>query len=467
MQPSRHAARPLWSPDFPFRPAHLPFFYGWVILLVATLGVVASIPGQTMGMGIFNEPIMAALDLERSEVSLAYLLGTLGGGLALPFGGRLFDLWGARRMIVVSSCGLGLALLFLAGSSAVAGGLESLAARLPVRPALALPPLVALFVGFFLVRLFGQGLVTMTSRAVLGKWFERRRDLVFAISGTATSVCFASAPPILKLLILNLGWQGAFLLLAAIIGIGFTLLGWLFFRDNPEECGLLMDGADTGHPSKRRPNLDNLIRRDYTRAEALKTPAFWIFNLALAFNAFFITAYTFHIEAIGRESGVGPEILNYFLPAAVLGIAANFGAGWMASRTRLKYVLAAYGLASLIAVVGVLLLPTLAGKLLLIVGLGATGGFFAILSGIVWPRFFGRKHLGAISSVNAATLVFASATSPYLFAEADRLLGGFQPAFWAVLPVPAALAVISMWADNPQRRLPPDQGDDDSVRIAV
>ena len=60
-------------------------------------------------------------------------------------------------------------------------------------------------------------------------------------------------------------------------------LAWLFFRDNPEECGLLMDGQDAG--KQRVVHADSVFHRDYTRGEAMRTWAFWAFNLTFAFVA--------------------------------------------------------------------------------------------------------------------------------------------------------------------------------------
>ena len=46
----------VFEPDFPFAPSRLPFFYGWLVLVVATLAILVSIPGQTMGVSVFTEP---------------------------------------------------------------------------------------------------------------------------------------------------------------------------------------------------------------------------------------------------------------------------------------------------------------------------------------------------------------------------------------------------------------------------
>ena len=79
------------DPNRPFAPARVPIFYGWVIVAVATLGVVMSIPGQTMGVSVFTDHLIEATGLTRLELSNAYLVGTVISGLLLPRGGRLLD----------------------------------------------------------------------------------------------------------------------------------------------------------------------------------------------------------------------------------------------------------------------------------------------------------------------------------------------------------------------------------------
>lgn len=71
-------------PDFPFRPAALPFYYGWIILAVSTIGLVMSAPGQTIGVSVFTESLLDVTGLTRIEFSNAYLMGTLASGLMLP-----------------------------------------------------------------------------------------------------------------------------------------------------------------------------------------------------------------------------------------------------------------------------------------------------------------------------------------------------------------------------------------------
>ncbi len=88
--------------------ARIPFFYGWIILPVVLAVQVASSPGQTFGVSIFNPYIRADLGLSHSEISGAYMLGTLLAALPMVYVGSLMDRHGPRRILagVVALFGL-------------------------------------------------------------------------------------------------------------------------------------------------------------------------------------------------------------------------------------------------------------------------------------------------------------------------------------------------------------------------
>ena len=212
-----------------------------------------------------------------------------------------------------------------------------------------------------------------------------------------------------------------------------------------------MDGTARG--IERKVNADMTLYRDYSRPEALRTWSFWAFNLSLSFYSLFATAFTFHIESIGEEAGRPPaEIFRYFIPMAIVSVVTNIGAGWLSARTRLKYMLAVMNVAALAGVLGLIYIESGMGLIAYIVGNGMCGGCFSALSGIVWPRFFGRTHLGAISGLNMSSMVIASGFGPLAFSLSKAATGSYGAALWICALVPALLAVGSFHADNPQRR---------------
>ena len=67
-------------------------FLGWQVAALATITAALSGPGQTIGVSVFVDPMIETLDLTRSELSTAYLIGTLLGAVALVPVGRWIDL---------------------------------------------------------------------------------------------------------------------------------------------------------------------------------------------------------------------------------------------------------------------------------------------------------------------------------------------------------------------------------------
>ena len=433
--------------DQPFRPNRFPFFYGWWILFVASIGIVASIPGQTMGFSVFTPILTEHLALTSSSISTAYLIGTICSGLLLPRIGNWFDRWGARIIATLVSICMGIGLLYLSQVDRIAHYLFLLFPKIPA----SYYAFTAIMLGFFWLRFTGQGVLTMTSRSMLGKWFNHKRGIAIAISGIITSFSFSIAPKVLDLGIETLGWREVWMTVGILMITAMALFIWLFYRDNPEECGLQMDGEpESSHSVTSKPGLK--IYHEFTRKEALRTRAFWIFNLSLGLNSYAGTGYTFHVVSIAEDLGVGKAvILHAFVPASIFGILVSFLVGAVSNRIQLKHLLLLLPAGGLCFSLGPLIRPEATGWFV-IFGLGLSGGVFGFLTGMVWPRFFGRKHLGAISGVNMSTLVYSSAIAPLCFSLVYESTGHYRVMFMIITILSIISIIASFWAGNPQRR---------------
>lgn len=460
-----------WA-NVPFAPAKWPFFYGWMIVAVSTVSIVCSIPGQTAGVGVFTDHIIDALGLTRDELSLAYMIGTLSSGFILPFAGRLLDVIGVRLMSLFASLGLASSLLVLSHVDRLA---EWLSRRIPsdltARPGI--EPLADLLTRFFpsgltagaaaafaflLIRFFGQGNMTTVGRVAMGRWFNRHRGMATAISGVPATFAFNAAPWLLTGLIAALGWRQACWLMGGIVGGGMATLGLLFFRDNPEECGLTMDGTPrTEQAQQKHPDL-HPIYRDFTRREALKTLSFWTTALLLSLHGMIVTAVAFHITDFGQDAGkTADEATRLFLYFVFITLPVRFLTAYLMDRTRvpLSWVLMALSTTIAGGIYGLIFFDTPVGFTTTILMLGISGGMWGVLADASLPRFFGRKHLGAISSAAMSAMVLSSAMGPVLFSFGKTRLGSYQDALLWMLTLPAALLVMSLLTRNPQHRYGP------------
>jgi sugar phosphate permease len=439
--------------DLPFAPARVPFFYGWVIVAVATLGVVMSVPGQTMGVSVFTDHLIAATGLSRLELANTYLLGTLASSVLLPRGGLLLDRFGARTtaiaacaVVAVTLCGL----TRVDGVSHAVSGWLGLEGTVPAAA-------VLLTVGFLMLRFSGQGMLTMASRTMMARWFERRRGLASGISGVFVSGGFAVAPLALQALIDAGGWRGAWLAMAGIVGIGMSAVALVFFREDPEACGLEMDGgAHAAVPPASAAERLADEAPSFTRGEALRTARFWYVTATLSLQAMVFTGFTFHIVDIGVETGIGGrDAVKLFLPIAVVSTTMGFLSGWASDRVPVRALVLLSVLLQAAGFVGGGRMGEPLFLVLLIAGWGGAGGLYGTLMNVAVPNFFGRRHLGAISSVQMSCMVAASAMGPAMLAAAKAWLGSYRVGLLVCCGLAAGVFLFALLAPRPARAAPP------------
>ncbi|MDE0805756.1 MAG: hypothetical protein OSA99_20830, partial [Acidimicrobiales bacterium] len=81
--------------------------------MAGTVGVIASMPGQTAGVSVFTDPLSEATGLTRLQLSVSYLIGTGTSGLVLPRAGHAIDRFGSRVVALTATLGLAGTLLGL------------------------------------------------------------------------------------------------------------------------------------------------------------------------------------------------------------------------------------------------------------------------------------------------------------------------------------------------------------------
>lgn len=436
--------------SFPFAPVRWPFFYGWFIIFAGIVGILMSMPGQTIGVSVFTDHLIEALQIGRVNLSSAYMVGTILSGFFIPFAGRMYDRYGVRPIILIAGIMMGITLMYL--SNIVEMTLFTSRIFSFIDPAVLAFLLIT--AGFFSLRFFGQGVLTMASRNMVMKWFDKKRGFANAILGITISFGFSYSPQVIDKLIQSFSWQTTWQLLG-LVSIGFVFFAFVFFRDNPGMYGLMPDGKkkkkkkDEGKNSEPHPPL----LKEYNLKEAKATYSFWIFNLSLALQALYITAFTFHVISIFNVNGYDHrDAITIFLPSSVVAVSFHFFGSWLSDYLRLKYflLLQVFGmLISMSALIFLDLSPVF--RWVLITGNGVMQGMFGVLSAVVWPRFFGLKHLGAISGYSMGWMVVASAIGPFMFSISYRLTGHYDIAIGVCILIAIILFILGLKADNVNR----------------
>ena len=424
--------------QIPFSPARWPFFYGWMILFWGIVGILLSVPGQTTGVAAFIEPLINDLGISRFEISMAYGIGTFCSSFLITPSGKLFDRIGARWMGFGSCLILGFVLLALSQTEYL---IQVIAPILPEE--IGLMGLLAVL--FFALRLSGQGVLTMSSRNMVMKWFDHHRGLVSGISGAAVAFGFSYTPSIFSNMISVRGWAGTWFLLGLLLFLIFAPLLLLFFRDNPEASGLVPDGIPCASNARKE------ARRQFTLPEARRTLSFWAFTITLSLQALVLTANTFHIESIFTLAGMdGAKGFATFPPIAFISVAVTLLGGWLSDRIELRWLLTVMLVAMVINLIGLAWLAPGWPIVCLIIGGGMANGLFGILMSVTWPHFFGRQHLGAVSGFCMTFMVIFSAIGPAIYSGVLKFTGSYALGNLGGLVAALALLIFSFRAKNPQ-----------------
>jgi MFS family permease len=406
-----------------------PIFYGWIIMLVGTFGLIMTSPGQTYAISIFLEPIIADLGLSRSLVSLLYTGGTLAGSFALPLVGRQIDQRGPRFMVGLIASLFGLACLYM-------GAVQNA---------------LMLGLGFIAIRLLGQGSLMLVSQNVINQWWVRRRGTVMGISGLLVSLLGLGAFPVfINWLLPHYGWRMSYVLLGGLVWLLMLPLGLIFYRNRPEAYGLQPDG-DLTHPPTDQPHLP-VAEEDWTLPEASHTTAFWLVALGTASIGMLSTGLFFHMVSIFTDNGLTAAVAaSVFFPIALTSALVNLSSGVLVDYLPPRFLLATALLFQTLALVMAQLLQGATTALIYGVVMGITFGLLNTVNSVIWPSYFGRRYLGSITGSSTTIMIVGAALGPLPLGVARDLLGSYNLALTLLAVLPFALGVANLFWGKPEK----------------
>lgn len=393
------------------------FFYGWVIVATAALGVAACISVFIPStIGLMVGPLGKELGWAPPQIYLAIMFATVTTIFVAPLIGRLIDRFGARRVIALS---------FLA-EAIIIYSFRFLDDRIYL-----------FYLRYAALAVFATGTTALAFSALISRWFDRKRGLALGITLAGLGVGGVMWSLLTQYLFDTVGWRATFGWMAAGIALLVLPIMVLILRDDPGSMGLHADGELQANPAAAKVAAQGLSLR-----EALTTHRYWLMVVGFFLMAFATYGITLNLVPLMQHQGASASLAAAAQASmwAIL-VVGRVSTGWLMDRYFAPHVAFAFLIPAIVGTVMLALGASgpMAFVAAMLVGL-ATGAEVDVLAYLT-GRYFGVKHFAAIYATFFSVYAIGTSVGSYA-TSAIAASAGYDAALWTLtglLILPALL----------------------------
>jgi MFS family permease len=392
--------------DVRSRLADGPLYYGWVVVGACfLLGVMTW--GTVWSFGVFFGYIVDEFGLSHANTSVIFSLQsvvTFGGAAVLGF---VVDRYGARRLLWLAAA------LVVVGLYAVSQ----------------FGSFTGVLLAYGLVVAAGFAIVNVIEKATPSRWFDRRRGVATGVALSGAGVGIAVFPPVVELLIRNLGWRGAYgsLMLAFLLTY---VLAALLITDRPGDLDLDPSTEfPAGVPEHRSTDADWRSQVGDV-LEVARKPTFGLVFLGTLFFGTAVFVVIVSVVEFTTNVGLGRELgVLAISVAGLMNVVGKLVGGAASDRVGRPLTAASSGL-FLAGGTGLLLgVPEPWGVVVAAVVFGFGWGIQIGLLAPLVADLFGTLSINALLGLVLGTAAVAGSLGPYLAGLTFDLFGTYRPAY--------------------------------------
>ena len=347
--------------------------YGWVVVVAGMLMTCIGI-GAMISLAVFLLPISQQTGWSRSAISSVATIDFLCMGIGSIVWGILSDRIGARRVVLVGGCLLGIGLATASQASTL------------LELQLTFGVLVGAAAGSFYAPMI----------AVATGWLEHRRNLAAALVSAGMGMGSMVVAPFAGWLLGQYDWRTTMLIMAG-VAVCLVLPAGLLVRDPPRPelasgVGRAQDGRVRDYP--------------LTAAQAFFKPQFIVIALANFACCAAHSGPIFHMVTYAAFCGLAPMVaISVYSLAGLSGLGGRIGFGMTADRIGAKPTLVAGLTLQALAIGAYVFVDTLPAFYVLAIVFGIAYGGVMPLYAVLVRDSFGPRIMGTMFG---AVTMFAS-----------------------------------------------------------
>ena len=217
----------------------------------------------------------------------------------------------------------------------------------------------------------------------------------------------------------------------------------LLIHDKPEPLGLRPDGQGRGETATEADPPEQIT--GLTLRQALRQPAFYLVSFGWFAIAMLVTTLHFYQVSIMTAQGLSSELAARVFPVSAVTMVATMPlVGRLFDRLRTRVVFALGLLITAAALVGITFVTDGVTAVAYAVVFGLNNAFSMTMFGYLWPRYFGRLHLGAIQGTGQMIGVVGASLGPLPVGVAFDLVGSAELTLRLLALYPVLAAVLAL-----------------------
>jgi MFS family permease len=283
-------------------PSRIRLFYGWYIL-GASFAILFFTSGARYSFGVAFKPMIKELDWSRGSISFAFFVNMTLFAFSLIAAGRLYDRYGAKWVIVIST-------VFLSAGFALISLINSL---------------WQFYIVYGVFAAIGLGGTSIPLLAALtSKWFTKWRGLAISLALAGNCLGQFVLIPVFTFSTLRYGWRISYLsigLMMLLVNMALVLF-------------VIKESSDHRDPSLAHEKEDRKKERsgeiassnslqDLSLGEAMRTSPFWFFLIVMFVCGSGDFLVTTHLIPFVTDHGIHPAKAGNML--AWIGLMSLFG----------------------------------------------------------------------------------------------------------------------------------------------
>jgi MFS family permease len=393
-------------------------FYGWYVL-AASFAILFLNTGARSVIGVMVKPMADEFGWSRGEISAAVFLNTAIYAASVIVTGRLYDRFGPKWVIAVSS------MLFAAGFALMA----------------TMHSLWQFLLYYGIVNAAGMGGITVPLfGSLLGHCFDRRRGLAVSLAFAGSCLGQFFLVPIFSDVVLTSGWRTTTLWIAVLTLAVNLPLAFSVIRGNPRHLGLQPFGSpDAQEAGDGRPGRQ--AAAGLSLSEAMHTRSLWLFTVLMFVCGAADFLISTHLVAMVTDYGVSPATgANMLAWLGLLSLGGILAAGPAADVIGNKLPIAITFALRIVLFAVLFTFKGPASFWVFSLGFGLTYLVTAPLTPTLLARMYGVTHLGFISGF----VVMAHTLGGGLFAYLGGVIFDTTGNYNLALLISAAMAVVAL-----------------------